>query len=152
MTATRPPHVDAEPGTGLDALRAVRDGTAPPIPLAAAMGFRLVEADPGWVAFELTPGDQHVNSGGIVHGGVVGFVLDQAIGDAVRTLLPDGVPYVTLDLYLTYVRAVRPGATVRCEAWVTSMGRRTARTSGRAVDDGGRTAVECMSTLYVVRD
>ena len=147
----QPPPGASTDATGLAALRAIRDGDRPQIALAATLGFRLVEADPGWIAFEMQPGADMVNSGGIVHGGVLGLVLDQAIGDAVRTLLPDGVPYVTLDLYLTYLRPVRPGTAVRCEAWVTHFGRRTARTAGRVLD-GSRTTCECMSTLFIPGD
>lgn len=134
--------------TGLEALQDIRDGRRPQIELAAMLGFRLVEAEPGRVAFTSCHDERMVNSGGIVHGGVLGLVLDQAIGDAVRTLLADGQRYVTLDLYLTYLKPVQPGSRLRCEAWVTSRTRRTARTTGRVLCDGD-VVCECMSTLFI---
>jgi uncharacterized protein (TIGR00369 family) len=136
--------------SGLAALRRVRDGLTSPIPLAALMSFRLVEAEPGRVAFEMAPDVQHANSLGVVHGGVPALALDQAVGDAVRTMLPDDVPYSTIDLFLTYVRPVSPGSGLRCEAWVTHLGRRTARVAGR-VTTSGKTVCECLSTLWIDR-
>lgn len=144
-------HRDDEEPSGLAALRRIRDGKSDPIHLAGLLHFALVEAELGRVAFTMRPDRTHVNSGGIVHGGVLGLVLDQAIGDAVRTLLPDGVRYVTLDLYMTYVRPAEPGQELRCEAWVTHKGRRTARTSGRVLL-GEKILCECYSTLYIDGD
>jgi uncharacterized protein (TIGR00369 family) len=96
--------------TGLAALRRIRDGVEPQIPLGKLIGFRLTEAEPGWVAFELVAERELLNSGGVLHGGVLSLVIDQAVGDAVRTLLPDGTPYMTMDLYVSYVPSADVGA------------------------------------------
>lgn len=150
MSQTTRPGVSAEEPSGETALRMIRDGRRPQIPLGGMLEFDLTTVEPGRVGFDLRTDERMVNSGGIVHGGVLSLVLDQAIGDAVRTLLPDEVRYVTLDLYLTYLRPIKAGTTVRCEAWVTHLGRRTARTAGKVVD-GSKIACECMSTLFVDR-
>ena len=41
--------------SGLEFLRALRDGKLPPAPLAMLLGFRAVEAERGRVVFEATP-------------------------------------------------------------------------------------------------
>ena len=140
---------DAE-STGLAALRRIRDGVEPQIPLGELIGFRLTEAEPGWVAFELVAERELLNSGGVLHGGVLSLVVDQAVGDAVRTLLPDGTPYMTTDLYVSYVRPAGVGATLRCTAEVTFLGGRTAKVSSR-VYRGDEVVCECLTTLYVRR-
>lgn len=140
-------NADAVPG-GLAALRAIRDRRRPQIPLGDLLGFTLVEAEPGRVAFDIEPAATLANSGGVIHGGVLGIVLDQAVGDAVRTTLPDGVGYATVDLFVSYLHPVHPDETVRCEAWVTHRARRTVRTAGRA-DQGGTPVAACMATLRV---
>jgi len=42
---------------GIDFLRAIRDGDLPPPPLAAVLGFRLAEVEPGHAVFEIMPGE-----------------------------------------------------------------------------------------------
>jgi uncharacterized protein (TIGR00369 family) len=140
---------DAE-STGLVALRRIRDGVEPQIPLGKLVGFRLTEAEPGRVAFELVAGRELLNSGGVLHGGVLSLVIDQAVGDAVRTLLPNGTPYMTTDLYVSYIRSPDVGATLRCTAEVAFLGGRTAKVSSR-VSRGDEVLCECLSTLYVRR-
>ena len=50
--------------TGIDFLRAMRDGDLPPPPIAVLLGFRLTEVEPGHVVFECTPGEQHSTRSG----------------------------------------------------------------------------------------
>lgn len=140
--------MEDEPG-GLAALRAIRDGDRPQIALGSIIGFRLIQAEPGRVAFESKLSEAAANSNGVIHGGVLGLVLDQAVGDAVRTLLPDGVGYATADLFLSYLAPVRPGETVVYEAWVTHRANSTIRVRGRAVREDEEVC-ECMATLRVV--
>ena len=52
--------------SGLEFLRAIRDGKLPPAPIAALMGFRPVEVEPGRVVFEGTPDESVYNPIGIL--------------------------------------------------------------------------------------
>lgn len=142
--------ITIEHTTGLMALRRVRDGLEPQVPLGELLGFRLTEANPGHVALEFAAGPELVNSGGALHGGVLGLIIDQAVGDAVRTLLPDGTPYMTVDLYLSFVRPAEIGTTLRCIADVTFLGGRTAKATAQ-VCGGDMILCECLSTLHVRR-
>ena len=47
--------------SGLEFLRAIGDGKLPPAPIAALMGFRPVEVEPGRVVFEGTPDESVYN-------------------------------------------------------------------------------------------
>jgi uncharacterized protein (TIGR00369 family) len=83
---------------------------------------------------EFTPSDLHVGFTGVVHGGILAAVLDDALA-AVGYY--DGEPTVTARLAVRYRRPVRPGQRLRVEAEETS--RRGAMRQGRAVvriDDG----------------
>lgn len=83
---------------------------------------------------EFTPSDLHVGFTGVVHGGILAAVLDDALA-AVGYY--EGEPTVTARLAVRYRRPVRPGQRLCVEAEETS--RRGTMRQGRAVvriDDG----------------
>jgi uncharacterized protein (TIGR00369 family) len=118
--------------SGIDYMRAVAAGEIPRPPIAALLGMEIVEADEGRALFAVTPGEQHYNPIGVVHGGIAATLLDSAMGCAVHTTLPAGWSYGTLDLSTRFVRPIT-GATGRilCEGVVVHRGRTTATTEGR---------------------
>ena len=87
------PMITASAGSGLSGLeflRAIRDGKLPPAPIAALMGFRPVEVEPGRVVFEGTPDESVYNPIGTVHGGYVCTLADTVAACAVHTTLEPG--------------------------------------------------------------
>ena len=125
--------------SGIDFLRAIRDGEIPAPPMAILMDFRIVEVEKGRAAFEGQPGEQHYNPLGTVHGGWTMTILDSAMGCAVQTLLPPGVGYTTTDVQVRIIRALtHETGTVRAEAVALHVGRRTAVAEGRLLDGQGR--------------
>jgi hypothetical protein len=84
------PRAVAEQGlrlSGMDYIKAIASGELPAPPISELMDFRLVEAEPGRALFEMTPGPQHYNPIGSVHGGIALTLLDSAMGCAVHTTL-----------------------------------------------------------------
>ena len=118
--------------SGLEYLQAMARGDLPPAPIASLFGMEPVEVEEGRVAFEATPGREHYNPIGSVHGGFAATLLDSAMGCAVQTTLPAGAGYTTLELSVNYVRpmSVDTGA-VRVEGTVVHGGRRMATAEGR---------------------
>jgi acyl-coenzyme A thioesterase PaaI-like protein len=51
-------------------------GTLAQPPICHLLGYRLAEVEPGRVVFEGTPGEQHYNPIGVVHGGLAMTLLD----------------------------------------------------------------------------
>src|ERR1700678_419173 len=90
--------------SGLEFLRAIRDGKLPPAPIAALMGFRPVEVEPGRVVFEGTPDESVYNPIGMVHGGYVCTLADTVAACAVHTTLEAGTLYTSIDLNVSYTR------------------------------------------------
>jgi len=83
---------------------------------------------------EFTPSDLHVGFAGVVHGGILAALLDDALA-AVGYY--EGEPTVTARLAVRYRQPVRPGQRLRVEAAETS--RKGALRHGHAVvrvDDG----------------
>ena len=125
--------------SGLELMRRIRDGLLPLAAIAQTVGFRLVEAEPGTVAFEGVPEPFVYNMFGAAHGGYAATLLDSAMGCSVHTTVPRGSGYTTVDLTINYVRPVRAETgPVRAEGRVLHSGRRTATAEGRltALADG----------------
>jgi uncharacterized protein (TIGR00369 family) len=91
---------------GLEVMRRIRDGALPLAAIAQTVGFRLVEAEPGMVAFEGAPERFVYNMFGAAHGGYAATLLDSAMGCAVHTTIPRGSGYTTIDLTINYCRPV----------------------------------------------
>jgi uncharacterized protein (TIGR00369 family) len=95
--------------TGLEQMRAIASGDAPPPPVAVLLGFAIDRVDEGNVVFSMDPRDEHTNPLGTVHGGIITTLLDSAMGCAVHTTLPPGVMYTTLELKVNFLRPVFGG-------------------------------------------
>ena len=125
--------------SGIEAMRAVRDGTVPPPPIARLMNFTFTEVDEGRVVFEGYPGEEHYNPIGVVHGGFALTLFDSAMGCAVHTTLPPGVAYTTTDVQVRFIRGItKDSGPVRCEATVVHVGRSTAVAEAKLRDGAGR--------------
>jgi uncharacterized protein (TIGR00369 family) len=120
--------------TGLEQIRALASGELPAAPIAELMEFRPVSVEEGRVVFAGTPGPQHYNPIGTVHGGYAATLLDSAMGCAVHTTLPAGGAYTTADLQVKFLRPMTSDTgEVRCEGVVLHAGRRQAIAEGRLV-------------------
>ena len=109
---------------GVDYVRAVLAGDEPHDALLVLLGVRLTAVpEPGRVALEARPGAEHLNFGGIVHGGYLSAVMDAAVGFALHsTLAPSRVcPHVQADY--RFLRAAGAGQILQVDAWALRTGR-----------------------------
>ena len=72
----------AEGLTGLEALHRIGNGLLPPPPVADLVGFHPIFVMPGYVVFAYEPREEHYNTLGAVHGGILTTVLDTVMGCA----------------------------------------------------------------------
>ena len=136
--------------SGLDIMRAIAIGELPGAPIAQLMGFRAAEVAEGRVVFTSEPGTQHFNPMGQVHGGYAATLLDSCMGCAVQTTLPAGTGYTTLELKVSYVRAMTDQTgVVRAEGSVLHAGRRAAFAEGRLIDARGRLLAHATTTCLI---
>src|SRR3954469_20714585 len=118
--------------SGLEFLRAIRDGKLPPPPIAVLLGFDLVEVEPGYAVFEVVPDEGHYNPIGVVHGGVAMTLLDSAMGCCVQTQMPERTGYTTLEAKTNLVRAITSkSGKLRAIGKVVHVGGRIATAEGR---------------------
>jgi len=124
--------------SGLDYLSAVLRGDVPGASIANTLNFTLAEVAHGRAVFEGEPARFLYNPIGSVHGGWAATLLDSAMGCAVQTTLPAGKGYTTVDLSVSFVRAITDRVKrVRCEATIVHAGGSIATAQGQVVDEAG---------------
>jgi uncharacterized protein (TIGR00369 family) len=139
--------------SGLDLIRSVQAGQIPRPGVARLLDMRMTEVEEGRVVFEIDAKPEFGNPLGTVHGGITATLLDSALGCAVQTSLPAGASYTTLDLSVTYVKAVPyDGRSLRGEGTTVHIGGRIATAEGRVTDGDGRLVATATATCMVFRD
>ncbi|MFZ0206062.1 MAG: PaaI family thioesterase, partial [Roseiarcus sp.] len=140
------------PLSGLEFITALSEGRFPKPPIAVLMDFQPVEVERGRVVFAATPGEQHYNPLGSVHGGYISTLLDSCMGCAVHTQLGPGQGYTSLELKVNFVRRVSAETgPVRAEGKVIHVGGQVATAEGRLVDADNRLLAHGTTTCLVFR-
>jgi len=125
--------------SGIEFFNAIFAGTLPSVPMGKLMGFFPLEVEVGRMVFQGTPGPEHLNPMGSVHGGYVATLLDSALGCAVHSTLAAGRAFTTLELKVNMIRGLSSNTgPVRAEGKVVHVGRQTGIAEGRVTDSAGR--------------
>lgn len=146
------PHFDkARTWSGIDYLRGYLSGAVPPPPIAQLIPMSLLEVEVGRVVFCATPGPQHVNTVGLVHGGFTATVLDSALGCAIHSTLAPGMAYSTAQLNIHYTRPILPETgPLTCVGRVVHPGRTLVTAAAELTDASGRLYAHGTTTCMVM--
>ena len=120
-----------------------------PGPFTAMLGFRLVRADEDGAVMEADPGPEHINGGGIVHGGYLSTLLDSTTGWAVHSRVPAGVAAPHVAISVQFVRAALAGQTLVCHGRVVNAGRRIASAEAE-ITQGDRVIARAVTSHAVL--
>ena len=136
--------------SGMEFLQKIWDGELPSVPIGETLDFIPVEGEPGRIVFQGTPGKQHYNPLGSVHGGYFCTLLDSALGCAVHSVLPKGVGYTTLELKVNLIRAltVKTGP-VRAIGKVIQVGNKVGVAEANIVDADGKVYAHATTTCLI---
>lgn len=85
-----------------------------------------LDEEAGRVLAEYIPTPSHEGAPGVIHGGVVGAILDDAMAWAVNVL--SGSFGLTRRGEIEYSRIVRPGSAYAVTAWISEIGKNRAAT------------------------
>ncbi|MFC4294658.1 PaaI family thioesterase [Novosphingobium tardum] len=130
--------------------RMVAEGMAA-IPIGETLGFALVEAEEGRTVLEGEPTRGAYNVLNSVHGGYVATLLDSACGTAVHSTLTAGLSFTTLELKISYLRALTDESGVlRATGRVLMRGRRVSFAEAELHDGAGRLCATATSTLLII--
>jgi uncharacterized protein (TIGR00369 family) len=136
--------------TGLEMMLAMLQGDIPYPPIAKTLDFTIMEAALGSAMFQGTPGPQHLNPMGSIHGGWFATLLDSALGCAVHTMMPPGRGYTTAELGVNLVKALTPKVQrVRAIGTVIHCGRQLATAEARLVGPDGTLYAHATTTCLV---
>jgi uncharacterized protein (TIGR00369 family) len=137
--------------TGLQVMQGLLAGELPHAHMAKTLDFMMIEVGPGLAIFQGTPGVQHLNPLGTVHGGWFASLLDSALGCAVHTRMPPGRGYTTAELGVNLVKAINPAKTPRVRAIgkVLHCGRELATAEARIVGPDGTLYAHATTTCLV---
>lgn len=149
---TRPDELAGK--SGLDIMQGILRGELRYPPMARTLDFIMMQAEPGRVTFQGTPGPGHLNPMGGVHGGWYATLLDSALGCSVHTMLPPGRGYTTAELGVNLVRAIpmgkdNPARRVRAEGKVIHCGRQLATAEARLYGPDGTLYAHATTTCLV---
>jgi uncharacterized protein (TIGR00369 family) len=138
--------------SGLEQVRAMRDGKFGVAPMQALMNMQVLEAEDGLVVFSAIPEEKHYNPHGSVHGAFAAAILDSAMELAVVTMLPAGTGQTTIEFKLNFVRpmSAQTGA-VRGEGRVVHCGRTIATAEGRLLGPDGKMIAHGNTTCMIFR-
>lgn len=106
------------------------------------LGFKLISADKEKVELGLTVSEKHMNVMGIVHGGVLTAMMDQAMG-TLAIALKDGTPAVTTHINVNFLNAMKSGELV-ATAYIVHASYRTVTLRAEIHDENG--VLGCIST------
>ncbi|HVA42955.1 MAG TPA: PaaI family thioesterase [Acidimicrobiales bacterium] len=112
------------------------------------LGIRTVEAGAGRMVAEVDVRDELLNPFGALHGAVVSALADHVLGAVVYTVVERGYWAATTEFKLNFLAPVRTG-TVRAEATIISMSRRTAVVR-IDVDNEDRAVAAAQGTVTIV--
>jgi uncharacterized protein (TIGR00369 family) len=136
--------------SGLEIVRAMRDGRLPAPPLVRLLGFRPLDVESGRVVFSANPDERHYNPFGTVHGGYVATLLDTVMGCAVHSALAAGRAYTTLEFKVSFTRAITASTgVVRAEGKILHLGRNVATAEARLADDKDRLLAHATTTCMI---
>lgn len=124
---------------GLNVLRAMLAGELPGPPMARVLNFGISEVEEGRVVFTGTPGMDHLNPLGSIHGGWTAAIMDSALACCVMTTLKPGEGYTTVEFKVNLTRPIFPDTgRVSCEGKLVHRGRTLATSEAFLRDAAGK--------------
>ena len=140
------PEVDRPDGPRLDD---IVDGQPP---FARHLGARIVSAERDRVVTELDVRAEHGNRNGVLHGGALMALADNAGGTASSLNIPAGSSTTTIESKTNFFSAIRIGETARAECTPLHRGRTTQVWQTRITRPDGRLAAIVTQTQLVMQD
>jgi uncharacterized protein (TIGR00369 family) len=111
----------------------------------------LMEAEDGYAQVSMKIKAYHVNIEGVVHGGAIASLADQAAMRAVQTHLNPGQAGRTIQMDMHYLAPAR-GKDLLGEGRLRKLGKRLAFSDAEVKDEKGKTVAIARCAIMIVED
>jgi acyl-coenzyme A thioesterase 13 len=99
-------------------------------PFIALIGGRTEEFGEGLVRLSLALTEDHTNPNGVMHGGVITSLMDEAVGGVIASVrgveVMRAAPHATVEMNVSFISGARPGDEIVVEARALKVGRSAA--------------------------
>ncbi|HEY3020677.1 MAG TPA: PaaI family thioesterase [Solirubrobacteraceae bacterium] len=137
---------------GREFLQAIIDERLPPPPIISLVGAKLVSVGDGEALFRIAPDESTYNPIGMVHGGLLCTLLDSAAGCAVHTQLPAGVGFSSIEIKVSFLKALRAGdGALEIRGRALRVGGRIAFAEAHARNGGGDLVGHATTSIALLR-
>ncbi|MEV4254912.1 PaaI family thioesterase [Spirillospora sp. NPDC049652] len=134
--------------SGAELIQAIADGRFPNVSsVDEHIGQRFTAAEPGRIELGWEPGERLCNPGGIVHGGYVAMILDNACCLAGASTCEHFMPMLTLNLNVDYLRPVQTGRTYTVTGTCVHPGRTRMVSNAVITDSDGRVIAQASASV-----
>ena len=113
-------------------------------------GFTVESTARGQAVARITVTDDHLNRGGIMHGGAIATICDSAMGHAVGTTLEPGTRSATATMSVTYLSSALPGDELAAQATVRKRGRTAVVVEVDVVRQSDDRQIACAIATFVL--
>ena len=120
-------------------------------PFEEYLGMRIEEAAEGRAVLTMPFLVKLAQGKGLMHGGAITALADTAVAMAIKSVLPEGTHFVTVELCLKFHAAVKSG-TVRAVAAITERDERTIKGLAEVFDGDGVKAATFQSEFRIKRN
>jgi uncharacterized protein (TIGR00369 family) len=118
--------------------------------IAKAIGIELAEIGGGRAVMEFQAGEPHHNPAGTLHGGVLCYLADTAMGFAWASELKPDETFTTIEMTINFFRPVWSGK-LSASATVVRRGKTVGYAECDVKDEQGRLVAKSSSTLMSLR-
>jgi len=119
-------------------------------PFETYLGMQIDEAADGRAVLSMPFRVAHCQGAGLMHGGAMTSLADTALAIAIKTILPEGTHFATIELSMRFKNPVR-GGTIRGIAAVAARNERDITGTVDIVDEDGITAAIFQARFRVKR-
>ncbi len=115
-------------------------------PIAKSLKMELVELKPGYAKIKMTLAPEHLNFNGMVFGGVVMAIADQAFAYASNSLV---MPSIAAQFSINLIAGASVGDELTAEGRVLKSGRRIGVTEMTVTNQAGKLIAKATGTTVV---
>ena len=128
---------------------AIVEGRALPPPSARLLNWRFVSLEAGLLRCVFEPTEAFLNPAGLVQGGILTAMLDEAMSPVVAATSREAVFAQTLEMKTSFLRGARLGV-IFGEGWVLHRGRNIAFLEGRLLDSDRNIIAAATATAQII--